>query len=105
MPRRHADQPDLFAAPDPQLNLFGESGARREPPPEVDAAFMESIRRQLDALHDKAAKADRLPWRDFTASALAEMQFDGLLYWLPREEAEARREAFAAELDRLYEAG
>jgi hypothetical protein len=96
MSRRQMDQPDLF----------GPAAAPvAEAMPEVDEAFMASIRAELGALLAKAEGAERLPWRDFTASALAEIRFDGLLRWLPSEEAAPLAERFAAALDRLYAAG
>lgn len=104
MSRRSSTQPDLFGAP--QGDLFEADGGTAAPAmPEVDEAFMEAIRRDLHALLDKARKAERLPWKDFTASALAEMRFEGLLRWLPEDEAKPLAEEFAAHLDRLYEAG
>ena len=48
--------------------------------------------------------AQRLPWADYTQSALAEMRFDGLARWLPDTEAAQLRAAYAEELDRLYAA-
>jgi len=96
MSRRQIEQPDLF----------GPAEAPVAPDlPEVDEAFMASIRAEVAALLAKAEGAERLPWRDFTASALAELRFDGLLRWLPSEEAAPLAERFAAALDRLYEAG
>jgi len=66
--------------------------------------FIEGIRTELRALLQRASSADRLPWPDYTLSALAEMRFDSLSNWLPEPEAVALRQAFAVELDRLYSA-
>jgi hypothetical protein len=42
--------------------------------------------------------------RDLTQTYMVEMRFNSMSRWLPRQEALALRKAFAAEMDRLYEA-
>lgn len=91
MPRRNPSQPDLFGDSRDPVDDF-----------EPDEAFMEIVHRDLDALMTKARDAEKFPWKDFTQSTLAEMRFEGLLKWLPPEEATRMHDAFAAELDRLY---
>jgi hypothetical protein len=93
MARRKADQPDLF-----------ETAPAAEPVwrPEDDPEYMASIRRDLYGALDKARRATRFPWRNFTDSAVAEILFEGKVKRLPPEEGEALSAAFAAELDRLY---
>ena len=85
-----------------QADLFAPAAAEPATEIEVDAAFIEDRRRELQALLDKARSAVRLPWKDVAQAWLAEMRFDGLLRWLPEAEAAPLRDAFAAELDRLY---
>jgi len=98
MSRRSTAQPDLFA-------LETQAAPEAALPPEVDEAFLAAVRTELAGLMAKAENAERLPWRDFTASAVAELRFEGMLRWLPAEEAADLSARFAAELDRLYAAG
>ncbi|MFZ4410082.1 MAG: hypothetical protein ACOYOH_22240 [Paracraurococcus sp.] len=90
--RTTAEQDDLFAA------------AAAEAPVAAPADFIARQRAELDALLALARGAARLPWPDYTQSALAELRFDGLARWLPPAEAAEKSAAFAAELDRLYAA-
>jgi hypothetical protein len=102
MPRSLPVQPDLFGHDQPDLFAAADGAPERlEVPPD----FIARIREELEATLAMSKAAERLPWSDFTKSALAEMRFDSLCNWLPAEEAARLREAFFAELDRLYEAG
>ncbi len=87
-------QPDLFAAPAP-----ARTDACDAPPD-----FVEDRRRELLAMLDRVRKASRLPWPDQAQAWVPEMRFDGLLVWLPKEEAAALKGRFDTELDRLYAA-
>lgn len=86
----HGSQPDLFAAPSPVHDV------RQDP------LLICRARSEAGALLAMARGAARMPWRDHTESALAELRFESLLSWLPEAEAAPLRDAFAAELDRLY---
>lgn len=87
-------QPDLFAASRP-------AGGGDAPRCEVEAA---PIRREVEAVLATARAAARLPWDPTTATVL-EIRVAGQCRLLPEAEGEALREAFFAELDRLYAAG
>jgi hypothetical protein len=99
MSRRANSQFDLFAPPGlpPAAAPVDDQDAGR-------GALVDRMRQELTAELDRLRAADRLPWPDYTASALAEMRFESLTRWLPAEEGEALRTAHAAELDRLYAA-
>jgi hypothetical protein len=88
--RKSAAQPDLFAA------------AEAEPAMEVPEDFIAFQRAELHKMLAFARDAETFPWANYTKSALAEMRFDGLAHWLPAEEAQLLRDAYAKELDRLY---
>ena len=94
------DQADLFAPAAPSA----PSEAPAAPEHDVPPAFIEQQRAILLGMLDLARGAARLPWPDYTQSALAELRFEGLARWLPEPEATKLRAAFAAELDRLYAA-
>lgn len=91
-----------------QLDLFGEPPepssnpmhGMTEPPP---AAFVERIRAELLATLALAREATYLPWANLTSSTLAELRFKSIADWLPKAEADALRDAFEAELVRIYE--
>ena len=93
--RAHDRQPDLFASVE-----AAEAPAALVP--SDDADLIDLARRDLDALLALARGAARLPWADYTQAAVAELRFDGLTRHLPEAEGAALRDAFAAELDRLY---
>jgi hypothetical protein len=99
MSRRAAAQFDLFAPPGlpPAAAPLDDQDAGR-------GALVDRMRQDLTAELARLRAATRLPWPDYTASALAELRFESLTRWLPAGEAEALRAAHAAELDRLYAA-
>ncbi len=94
---RSAEQTDLFATPAPAVSPDTLTE-------DIPADFIARQRATLLALLAEARAAQRLPWADYTQSALAEMRFDGLARWLPDTEAAQLRAAYAEELDRLYAA-
>ncbi|MFN8982912.1 MAG: hypothetical protein ACK5X9_10350 [Alphaproteobacteria bacterium] len=69
---------------------------------EVPEDFIAFQRAELHKMLAFARDAETFPWANSTKSALAEMRFDGLAHWLPAEEAQMLRDAYAKELDRLY---
>jgi hypothetical protein len=97
MSRRTTSQFDLFAPPGlpPEAApLAGSEDGR--------ADMVARIRAELSEEVARLAVLDHFPWRDFTASALAELRFEGLARWLPEEEATPLLAAHAGALDRLY---
>jgi hypothetical protein len=85
-----------------QTDLFGPSEMRveREPMP---VEFVERIRNELIGTLARARAAETMPWRDLTATTLAELRFHSIAGWLPSKEAEAMRDSFKIEMARLYE--
>lgn len=100
MSRRVADQPDLFA-PAPKARTGSWVDDLEEHPGEE---FIQRIRDELNGLFDLARASSTFPWRDLTQTYLVELRVNSMSHWLPRPEAVALRQAFAAEMDRLYEA-
>jgi hypothetical protein len=93
-------QPDLFAPPadSPTGSLIDQL----EEHPGED--FIQGIRDELTATLELARRSAQFPWKDLTRTYAVEMRFNSISNWLPRQEAVALRRAFAAEMDRLYEA-
>jgi hypothetical protein len=91
---RFGRQGDLFA-PAPQPDLFDQAGggaASAVPPSEEEAPaeFVGRLRAELHATLARVQAAERLPFRDLTQAALAEMRFHSISRtWLPPAEAEA----------------
>jgi len=108
MSRRIADQPDLFGTARPDLftaqgrPLTGSLVDELEEHP--GEAFIQQVRDELNASLELARRSASFPWRDLTQTYIAEMRLYSMSRWLPRPEAVALRRAFAAEMDRLYEA-
>jgi len=98
--RRFAEQPGLFdSSPDsPSGSLVDQLD---EHPGEE---FIQGIRDELCETLALARGAESHPWSDMTMTYMVEMRFNSMSRWLPRKEAIALRKAFAAEMDRLYEA-
>lgn len=98
-------QGDLFA---PQPDLFDQAGGGAAVPPgeeEAPPEFVARLRAELHATLARVQAAERLPFRDLTRAALAEMRFHSISRtWLPPGEAEALRAAFEKEMARLYAA-
>lgn len=88
-----------------QLELFGQAstgpgtGMVEPPPPE----FVERIRSELLATLALAREATYLPWANLTKATLAELRFKSIADWLPQPEADSLRDAFEAELVRIYD--
>ncbi len=100
MSARVAAQPDLFDAP-PTATTGSWVDELDEHPGEE---FIQRIRDDLHGLLAKARAAASFPWRDLTETYRIELHVNSMSNWLPRPEAVALRRAFAAEMDRLYEA-
>lgn len=66
--------------------------------------FIQGIRDELHASLALARASATFAWADLTQTYMAEMRFNSISRWLPRDEAVALRRAFATEMDRLYEA-
>jgi hypothetical protein len=91
-------QPDLFA--DQEATREDRTPHALEQPP---AEFVARIRHELEATLCSVRQAETLPWSDLTRATLAELRFHSIAKWLPEEEAAALREAFEAEMARLYD--
>ena len=91
-------QHDLFA--DEPSAASNAPRGRFEATPE----FIAGIRAELEATLRMAREAATLPWPDLTQTTLAELRFESLTGWLPKEEGQALRVAFEAEMTRLYDA-
>ena len=89
---------------DSQLSMFGSDGARMPEPPRADIApSPELARRRLGALLETARQAERMPWSERDLG-MWQIVFPQMTNWLPADEAEQMRFAFAQELDRLRRA-
>lgn len=68
----------------------------------MPADFVERMRDELTGTLAMARGAAALPWKDPTAATLAELRFNSIAGWLPEDEAEMLRQAFAREMSRLW---
>ena len=93
-----ATQTDLFGNSAPQGSLFGEG--RMETPAASHLPDAQDIRRRLHGLLAKARDATALPWNERDAR-MYQTIFPQMANWLPDEEADQLRFAFAQELERL----
>jgi hypothetical protein len=97
---------DLFGHPtDPaQGSLFGDAPDRipHAPPPSL-LPDPEDIRRRLNAVLAKARAAETMPWDDRKARVW-QIIFPNMANWLPDDEANQLRLAFAEEMERLKRA-
>jgi len=96
-----ATQDDLFGGGSAQGNLFGDG--RMETPEASHLPKPEDIRRRLHRLLAKARDAKALPWNERDAR-MYQTIFPQMANWLPQEEADQLRFAFAQELERLMAA-
>ena len=71
---------------------------------QVTPEFVARIRSELNETLALVRDAELLPWPDLTRTTLAELRFNSLARWLPDAEAAMLREAFEAEMTRLYDA-
>lgn len=93
---------DLFGTG--QQSLFGdEPGRIRHPPAPSTLPDPVDVRRRLHAALDKARSADRLPWSRKDAESWR-IVFPQMANWLPDDEADQLRFAFAQEIERLLAA-
>lgn len=81
-----------------QANLFDDV------PPQPTGPSPEVIRKRLDALLATARAAERMPWDPQRANVNAVL-FRQMANWLPEDERDFMRAAFAYELERLRAAG
>lgn len=97
------NQADLFGGvADPaQGSLFGEG--RLETPQASYLPNPEDVRRRLQGLLAKARSADTMPWKERDAR-MWQIVFPNMANWLPDEEADQLRFAFAEEMQRLRQA-
>ena len=100
MKGRYVHQPSLFDKPrdSPTWSLADELDEH----PGED--FIQDIRDELNATLALARASATFPWKDLTQTYMVEMRLNSMSRWLPRQEAVVLRRAFAAEMDRLYEA-
>lgn len=91
---------DLFGHPSgpAQGSLFGEG--RMEPPAVSYLPDPEDIRRKLNKALAQARAADTMPWPEREARVWR-IVFPNMANWLPEEEANQLRLAFAGEMERL----
>ena len=71
---------------------------------QVTPEFVARIRGELNETLALVRAAELLPWPDLTRTTLAELRFNSLVRWLPDAEAAMLRDAFEAEMTRLYDA-
>ncbi|MGH6902559.1 MAG: hypothetical protein ACREIR_07460 [Geminicoccaceae bacterium] len=90
-------QPDLFA--DQETTRVERARHALEAP----AEFVARIRAELEATLSTVRQAESLPWPDLTRATLAELRFHSIAGWLPQAEAVSLRDAFEAEMKRLYQ--
>ena len=91
----------------PQTDLFAELAPASDPAKvvfEVTPDFVARIRAELNYTLALVRAAELLPWPDLTRTTLAELRFNSIARWLPEGEAAALRQAFNAEMTRLYDA-
>jgi hypothetical protein len=91
-------QPDLFADQKPAREVRAPHALEQLP-----AEFVARIRNELEATLSIVRQAESLPWPDLTRATLAELRFHSIAGWLPDEESVTLREAFEAEMKRLYD--
>ena len=90
-----------------QPDLFGDAARASGPAAvvfEVTPDFVARIRAELNSTFALVQAAELLPWPDLTRTTLAELRFNSIARWLPEGEAAALRQAFDAEMTRLYDA-
>jgi hypothetical protein len=96
VPMTSGDQRDLFLS-EPEPTLFGE---RSGPVAQADP---EKIRLHLVALLETARSAETMPWPERDAR-MWQIVFPQMANWLPPDEADQLRFAFAQEMQRLDQA-
>ncbi|MDE2446620.1 MAG: hypothetical protein KGO94_10600 [Alphaproteobacteria bacterium] len=96
-------QNDLFGHTPAQGSLFGEGENRMASPKKDDEPDPAKVRVRLHDLLAKAKQAKTMPWNERQAG-MWEVVFPQMANWLPEEEAEQLRFAFAQEMERLSKA-
>ncbi len=91
-------EPDYLAPA--QGSLFGEGEHRMQPPVRSYLPDPQKVRRELLALLEKARAAETMPWSERDAR-MWQTVFPNMANWLPHDEAEQLRAAFAREMERL----
>lgn len=95
------DAPDLFGHTTAQASLFGDGDDRMaNPEPPSYLPDPENVRRRLRALLDTARSAEHMPW-DARKAQMYQTIFPQMANWLPEDEANQLRFAFAQEIERL----
>lgn len=97
------NQADLFGsvADCVQGSLFGEG--RLETPQTPYLPDPADVRRRLQGLLAKARAAETMPWKERDAR-MWQIVFPNMANWLPPDEADQLRFAFAEEMARLQQA-
>lgn len=93
---------DLFGHPagPAQGSLFGEDENRLQAPAQTFLPDPAVVRGRLNALLDKARGAATMPWPERDAR-MWQTVFPNMANWLPDDEANQLRLAFAREIERL----
>lgn len=94
-----SDETDLFGYAPAQASLFGGGDDRMQAPRGRATPDPETVRLRLTALVAKARRS-QLPWSERDAR-MWQIVFPNMAKWLPEEEAEQLRFAFAREMERL----
>jgi hypothetical protein len=81
-----------------QADLFATEDRRAEPPPETPSPA--SVRRRLHALLEELRASSAMPWTPPRVRTVEHL-FRNMTKWLPQEERDSLRRAFAAEMERL----
>jgi hypothetical protein len=96
-------QADLFGHRPAQGSLFGVGNERMQAPEQCSLPDPEAIRRRLKSLIEKAQPAKKMPWSDRDVR-MWQTVLPKMAKWLPDDEAEQLRFAFAREMERLRQA-
>jgi hypothetical protein len=102
MDRDMASQDDLFGhtGVPAQGSLFGEGENQLQAPVQTFTPDPDLIRRRLNAILEKARRAQAMPWSERDAR-MWQTVFPNMANWLPDEEANQLRFEFAYEIERL----
>jgi hypothetical protein len=100
--RDMAAQDDLFGYPaaPAQGSLFGEAENQLQAPVQTFTPDPDTVRRRLNALLEKARRAEIMPWSERDAR-MWQTIFPNMANWLPGDEADQLRFEFAHEIERL----
>lgn len=94
---------DRFDHAPAQASLFGAEPDRIPDSPSDERSYLPDpadIRRRLHDALSTARAAERMPW-DARKAGLWQIIFPQMANWLPEDEANQLRFAFAAEIERL----